>query len=148
MEQWTFSRTRHKGNRGEKGAESRHEVRDSPERPGMLGTLSLMATELPPPTARAPSRFSRVRLYVTPWTVARQAPPSMGFSRQECWNGLPFPSLGDLPGLGIKATSSSAGRFFNPEPPGKPMLSMKPCIYDFIYISMYPNTSVSLENAN
>ena len=36
--------------------------------------------------------LSRVRLFVTPWTVAYQAPPSMGFSRQEYWNGLPFPS--------------------------------------------------------
>ena len=41
--------------------------------------------------------LSRVRLFVTPWTVAYQAPPSMGFSRQECWSGLPFPSPGDLP---------------------------------------------------
>ena len=113
MEQWTFSRTRHKGNRGEKGAESRHEVRDSPERPGMLGTLSLMATELPPPTARAPSRFSRVRLYVTPWTVARQAPLSLGFFRQEYWSGLPFPSAGFLPNPGIEPTSPAlAGGFF------------------------------------
>ena len=37
-------------------------------------------------------RFSRVRLYVTPWTAAHQAPPSLGFSRQEHWSGLPFPS--------------------------------------------------------
>ena len=36
--------------------------------------------------------FSRVRLFATPWTVAYQAPPSMGFSRQEYWSGLPFPS--------------------------------------------------------
>ena len=39
------------------------------------------------------SRFSRVRLLVTPWTVAPQAPPSMGFSRQEYWSGVPLPSL-------------------------------------------------------
>ena len=38
------------------------------------------------------SRFSRVRLCVTPWTAAHQAPPSLGFSRQEHWSGLPFPS--------------------------------------------------------
>ena len=37
--------------------------------------------------------FSRVRLLATPWTAAYQAPPSMGFSRQECWNGVPSPSL-------------------------------------------------------
>ena len=40
--------------------------------------------------------LSRVRLFSTPWTVAYQAPPSMGFSRQESWNGLPFPSPGHL----------------------------------------------------
>ena len=38
------------------------------------------------------SRFSRVRLFATPWTAAQQAPPSLGFSRQEHWSGLPFPS--------------------------------------------------------
>ena len=41
--------------------------------------------------------LSRVRLFATPWTVAHQAPPSMGFSRQEHWSGVPFPSPGDLP---------------------------------------------------
>ena len=40
---------------------------------------------------------SRARLFATPWTVAHQAPPSMEFSRQEHWSGLPFPSPGDLP---------------------------------------------------
>ena len=49
--------------------------------------------------------LSRVRLFVTPWTVAHQAPLSMGFSRQEYCNGLPFPSPGDLPGPGIKPRS-------------------------------------------
>ena len=39
---------------------------------------------------------------VTPWTVARQAPLSMGFPRQEYWSGLPFPSPGDLPDPGIE----------------------------------------------
>ena len=55
--------------------------------------------------ACVPSRFSRVQLLVTPWTVARQAPLSMGFSRQEYWSGLPFPSPGALSHLGIKPTS-------------------------------------------
>ena len=41
--------------------------------------------------------LSCVRLFATPWTVVYQALPSMGFSRQECWSGLPFPSPGDLP---------------------------------------------------
>ena len=49
--------------------------------------------------------LSRVRLFVTPWTVAYQAPPSMGFSRQECWSRLPFPSPGDLANPGIKPGS-------------------------------------------
>ena len=43
--------------------------------------------------------------FATPWTVACQAPLSRGFSRQEYWSGLPFPSPGDLPDLGIKPTS-------------------------------------------
>ena len=46
------------------------------------------------------SHFSRVWLFVTSWTVAHQAPPSMGFSRQKCWNGLPCPPPGDLPTQG------------------------------------------------
>ena len=43
---------------------------------------------------------------VIPWTVAYQAPPSMGFSRQEYWSGLSFPSPGDLPNPGIELVSS------------------------------------------
>ena len=42
-----------------------------------------------------------VLLFGTPWTVAYQVPLSMGFSRQGYWSGLPFPSLGDLPNLGL-----------------------------------------------
>ena len=49
--------------------------------------------------------LSRVRLFATPWTVAYQAPLSMGFSRQEYWSGLPFPSPGDLPNPGIEPGS-------------------------------------------
>ena len=51
------------------------------------------------------SRFSRVQLCVTLWTVARQAPLSMGVSRQEYWSGLPCPSLADLPDPGIEPAS-------------------------------------------
>ena len=47
----------------------------------------------------------RVRLFVTPWTVAYEAPPSVGFSRQEYWSELPFPSPGDLPNPGIEPLS-------------------------------------------
>ena len=49
--------------------------------------------------------LSRVRLFATPWTVAPQAPPYMGLSRQEYWSGLPFPSLGDIPDAGIEPSS-------------------------------------------
>ena len=49
--------------------------------------------------------LSRVRLFATPWTVAYQALRSMGFSRQEYWSGLPFPSPGDLPNPGIEPGS-------------------------------------------
>ena len=67
--------------------------------------------------------FGPVRLFVTPWTVAYQAPPSMEFSRQENWSGLPFPSPGDLPNPGMEPTSLAlAGRFFTTEPPGKPLI--------------------------
>ena len=51
------------------------------------------------------SCFSRIRVFVTPWTVAHQAPLSMGCSRQKYWSGLPFPSPGDLPDPGIKPMS-------------------------------------------
>ena len=51
------------------------------------------------------SRFSRVRLFVTLWTVACQAPLSMGFSRQEYWSGLPRPPPGDLPDPGLEPGS-------------------------------------------
>ena len=51
------------------------------------------------------SSLSRVRLFATPWTVAYQAPLSVGFSRQEYWSGLPFPSPGDLPNPGIEPRS-------------------------------------------
>ena len=58
---------------------------------------------------------------VTPWTVACQAPLSMGFPRQEYWSGFPFPSPGDFPDPGIKPTSPAlAGGFFTVEPLGQP----------------------------
>ena len=64
--------------------------------------------------------LSRVRLFVTPWTVALQAPPSTGFSRQEYWSELPFPSPGDLPDPGIKPRSPALqADALTSEPPGK-----------------------------
>jgi len=54
-----------------------------------------------------------------PWTIACQAPLAMGFSRQEYWSGLPFPSPGDFPNPEIKpGYTVLAGRFFTTEPPG------------------------------
>ena len=68
---------------------------------------------------------SHVQLFATPLTIAYQAPLSMAFSKQEYWSRLPFPTVWYLPDLGIKHASSAfpalAGRFFTPEPPGKPI---------------------------
>ena len=61
-------------------------------------------------------------LFVTPWTVAHQAPLSVEFSGQEYWNELPFPSPGDLPEPGIKPGSPALQTDSLPsEPPGKPV---------------------------
>ena len=65
-----------------------------------------------------------VRFFATPWTVARQVPLPMEFSRQEYWNELPFHTLGDLHHPGIEPESpvspTLAGEFFTTVPPGKP----------------------------
>ena len=67
--------------------------------------------------------LSHVQLFATPWTVAGQAPLSVELSWQEYWNGLPFPSPGDLSNTGIElqfpASPELAGGFFT-EPPEKP----------------------------
>ena len=63
--------------------------------------------------------LSHVRLFATPWTVAHQAPLSMGISRQDYCSGLPFPSSGTLPNPRIEPASPAlAGRLFTTEPPG------------------------------
>ena len=63
---------------------------------------------------------------VTPWTVAHQAPLSMGFSKQAYWSGLPFPSPGDLPYPGIKFWPPALQVDSLPtEPPGKPIVKLK-----------------------
>ena len=68
--------------------------------------------------------LSHVRLFATPWTVAYQVTLSMEFSRQEYWDGLPFPSPGNLSDPGIEPTSFESaalvGRLFTAVPPGKP----------------------------
>ena len=67
--------------------------------------------------------LSHVQLFVNPCTIARQAPLSMEFSRQEYWNGLPFPTLMDLPDIRMEPMSLAfpalAGRFFTTVPLGK-----------------------------
>ena len=64
--------------------------------------------------------LSRVRVFAILWTVAHQAPPSMGLSRQEYWSGLPFPSPGDLPNPGIEPRSPALQTdALTSEPPGK-----------------------------
>ena len=64
--------------------------------------------------------LSQVRLFMTPWTVAHQAPLSMGFPRQEYWRELPFPPPGNLPDLGMEPMSPEspalAGGFFTTAP--------------------------------
>ena len=64
--------------------------------------------------------LTHVQLFAIPWTVAYQAPPSMEFSRQGYWSGLPFPSPGDLPDPGIEPRSPALQADALPsEPPGK-----------------------------
>ena len=70
--------------------------------------------------------LSFVRLFATPWTVAYQAPPSMEFSRQEYYSGLPFPSPRDLPNVGIEpgAPALQADALLS-EPPGNPLVEFQ-----------------------
>ena len=73
--------------------------------------------------------------FATPWTVTCQTPVSVGFPRQEHWSGLPSPSPGDLPNLGIEPVSPSlAGGFFTTELPGK---SIHVCVYIYGDIYLY-----------
>ena len=79
---------------------------------------------VPRPLFFAVCVLSPARLSGTPLTAAHQAPLSMGFPRQECWSGVPFPPPADLPDPGIEpaslVTHTSAGGFFTTAPPGKP----------------------------
>ena len=79
--------------------------------------------------------LSHVQLFATPWTVAHQNPMSMGFSRQEFWSGLPFPSPGDLSDPGIKPGSPALQAGALPSKlPGKPG---KNCPKHFIYFKSF-----------
>ena len=95
---------------------------------------------------------NRVRLFVTPWTVSRQAPLSMGFSRQEYWSGLPLSPPGDLSDPGIKPTSASpalAGRFFTTASPGKPVIVLNATeLYILIGWTLWDVNDISAELLN
>ena len=74
--------------------------------------------------------------FATPWAVAHQAPLSMGFSKQEYWSGVPFPSPEDLPDSGVKPASPAlAGRLITSKPPGKPYALPKS--FDIYYECVY-----------
>ena len=84
----------------------------------------------------------------TPQTVTHQVPQSLGLFRQEYWAGLPFPTAGDLPNLGIKPKSPvSADRFFSTEPPWKPETNMYTLLYikQIIYKDLLYNTGDSTQ---
>ena len=75
------------------------------------------------PTLLSVCVLSHSDSFVAPWTAAHQAPLSMGFPRQEYWNGVPFPPSENLPDSGIEPVSPAlAGRFFTTKLPGKPTL--------------------------
>ena len=78
-------------------------------------------------------------LFATPWTVARQAPLSVGFSRQGYWSGLPFPSPGDLPNPGMECASlmspASAGGFFSTGTTGE---AQAPVLTECLFCARHP----------
>ena len=94
----------------------------SPVSPALAG--GSFTTEPPKTICDKVKLLSRVRLFVTSWTVAYQAPPSIKFSREEYWSGLPFP--GDLPDPGIEPRSPTLWTDSLPsEPPGKPLKTIQ-----------------------
>ena len=99
--------------------------------------------------------FIHVRLFATPWTVTCQAPLSVEFSRQEYWSELPFPTLGNDPGIklgliespdpGVKLASPAlAGRFSTTVPPGKPRKMLSQCVTLGIHTSVTEYMSDSI----
>ena len=88
--------------------------------------------------------LSCVRPFATPWTVAHQAPLSMGFSRQEYWSGLPFPSPGNLPNPGTEPRSPALqADALTSEPPGKsisPNILIGSHCYEYL---LYRNSNLS-----
>ena len=88
--------------------------------------------------------LSRVQLFATPWTVAYQAPPSMGFSRQEHWSGLPFPSPGHLPNPGIEPGSPALEADALTSEPCRCFLIMFPYSLSTTYFSSLSNFNMYL----
>ena len=84
------------------------------------------------------SHFSSVQLFTTLWTVAHQAPLSMGFSRQEYWSGLPCPPPGNLPNPGIETASPESPALQADSLPlshwGSPYVCVCVCVCVYIYI--------------
>ena len=97
---------------------------------------------------RAVCVLSRVWLCVTPWTIARQAPLSMGLSRKEYCSGLSFPPPGDCPDPGMEPASPElAGRFFTIDPPGKRgivVCSILLCGHTTFYFSIFLSMDIGL----
>ena len=90
--------------------------------------------------------FSLVRLFRTPWTVAHQAPPSTGFSRQEYWRGLPFPSPGYLLDPGMEPWSPALqADTLSSEPPGTRVVTYRS--YKICVGSLYRKLQISEEEA-
>ena len=84
-----------------------------------LSRIIVRVSASPRLSEKTSQSLSRVQLFATLWTVAYQASPSMGFSRQEYWSGLPFPSPGDLPDPGIEPRSPTLeADALTSEPPG------------------------------
>ena len=93
--------------------------------------------------------LSRVRLIATPWTVSYQAPPSMGFSRQEYWSGLPCPSPRDLPNPGIEPRSPEfQADDLTSEPPGKPQYNTYSNAQILYEMSSSINRDICLSSSN
>ena len=87
--------------------------------------------------------LSCVQLFATPWTVAYQAPLSMGFSRQEYWSGLPFPSPGDLPNPGIEPGSPALQTDALPSEPPHTHTHTHTHTHSLIYIFLFSSSAVS-----
>ena len=107
------------------------------------GTLLQAHCTMPDLTKFVLRRFSHVWFFVIPWSVACQAPLSMGFPRRESWSGLPFPPPGDLPIPGSEPLTpvapALACRFFTTEPPGKllkPNWLSSYCVPDAKYLTI------------